>query len=258
MEFLYGAPQFPHEKGEFCTRASYDYYSFYCFSTPFLYEKDGVLTEGKAGEIIVNGPGEVVYHGPISPQESFTNDWMHIGGDDLKELIKKYPIPTATRLRHNNPMLLKNVAKKIRRELALKSAGYEDKIDCILREMVIEIHRCALKTRNADTPKGSIEAAREEIMQHPERYWSLENMAALSGYSISRFSALYNEIYGLSPKSDLLNCRMELAESMLRYSSLSVSAVGSSCGFDNIYYFSKYFKQRHGVSPSEFAANAKN
>ena len=252
MNFLYGAPEFPHEKGEFCVRAVYDYYSFYCFSTPFLYEKEGALMEGETGEIIVNGPGEVVYHGPVSPEESFTNDWLHIGGDDLKELIKKYPIPTATRLRIGNPILIRNVVKKIRRELALKREGYEDKIDCILTEMVIELHRAAIKTRIVDTPKGRIEAVREEIIQNPEKPWSLKSMAQLSGYSPSRFSALYKEIFGISPKADLLKCRMELAENMLRYSNLSVSAIARECGFESIYYFSKYFKTIHGVAPSEY------
>ncbi len=252
MKFLYGAPEFPHEKGEFCVRDSYDYYSFYCFSTQFLYEKEGQLIEGEAGEIIVNGPGEVVYHGPRNDKESFTNDWLHIGGDDLKDLIKKYPIPTATRLRHHNPMLLCNVVKKIRRELALKQEGYEDKIDCILTEMVIELHRAAIKTRIADTPKGRIEAVREEIMQSPEKPWSLKSMAQLGGYSPSRFSALYNEVFGISPKADLLKCRMELAENMLCYSNLSVSAIARECGFENIYYFSKFFKAYHGVAPSEY------
>ena len=124
MKFLYGAPEFPHENGEFCVRDSYNYYSFYCFSTPFLYEKEGTLVSGEMGEIIVNGPGEIVYHGPRNDKESFTNDWLHVDGVDLKDLIKKYPIPTATRLRHKNPMLLRNAVKKIRRELALKQDGF--------------------------------------------------------------------------------------------------------------------------------------
>ena len=119
MKFLYGAPDATHEKGEFCLRAKYDYFSFYYFSTPFLYEKDGKLLEGEAGEIIANAPEEVVYHGPVSPDENFTNDWLHVGGSDLSELMKKYPIPSGVRLKHNNPLLIKNVAKSIRRELAL-------------------------------------------------------------------------------------------------------------------------------------------
>ena len=149
-------------------------------------------------------------------------------------------------------MLVRNVVKKIRRELALKREGYEDKIDCILTEMVIELHRTAIKNHAVDTPKGRIEAVREEIMQSPEKPWSLKSMAQLSGYSPSRFSALYKEIFGISPKADLLKCRMELAENMLRYSNLSVSAIARECGFESIYYFSKYFKAYHGVAPSEY------
>ena len=89
-------------------------------------------------------------------------------------------------------------------------------------------------------------------MQSPEKPWSLKTMASLSGYSPSRFSALYKETLCISPKADLLKCRMELAENMLQFSNLSVSAIARECGFENIYYFSKYFKANHGVAPSEY------
>lgn len=256
MKFLYGEPDFPHEKGEFCVRAKYNYYSFYCFLTPFLYEKDGVLLKGEAGDILINAPDEVVYHGPVSPEHSFTNDWIHAEGDDLKGLMEKYPIPSLTPFRHPNPHLIKNAVVKIRRELALKRHGYKDKINCIFTELIIELHRISNKMLIATTPKGRIEAAREEVMQSPEKPWILENMAELSGYSPSRFSALYKEIFGISPKADLLKCRMELAESMLRYSGLSVSAIATACGFESIYYFSKYFKTYHGVAPTAYITTA--
>lgn len=256
MKFLYGATDFPHKNGEFCIRASYEYYSVCCFSTPFLYEKDGKLLEGRAGEIIVNAPGEPVYHGPKTSEESFTNDWLRIGGEDLRSLMEKYDIPTSTRLRHNNPMLIKNVVKKARRELALKQDGYQEKIDCILTDMVIELHRAGVKNRNADTPQDRIETVREEVMQSLEKPWDLKTMATLCGYSPSRFSALYKEVCNCSPKADLLEARMRLAEQMLKYSSLSVSSIAKECGFENIYYFSKYFKLCHGVSPSEYVGNS--
>ena len=82
-------------------------------------------------------------------------------------------------------------------------------------------------------------------------------MAALCGYSVSRFSVLYKEQFGCSPKQDILNARIELACRMLRYTGVSITEIAAACGFQSIYYFSKYFKKVTGLSPKNYAENKK-
>ena len=83
-------------------------------------------------------------------------------------------------------------------------------------------------------------------------YPTLEAMAALTGYSVSRFCALYSARFQKSPKAELLEIRLAMAKDRLRYSDLSVSAVAAECGFQSLYYFSKYFRQQTGLSPTAF------
>lgn len=46
--------------------------------------------------------------------------------------------------------------------------------------------------------------------------------------------------------------RMEMAENMLRDTTMSITEIADHCGFSDIEYFSKCFKANHGVSPSEW------
>ena len=85
---------------------------------------------------------------------------------------------------------------------------------------------------------------------------SLEEMAQLSGYSPSRFLALYKTCYGISPKAELLQARLSMAKQMLSYSDLSITAIANACGFQSVYYFSKYFRKYTGTAPSQWGADS--
>ena len=94
MELKILGVDFPHKKGEFCHKTKYPFYTICCFSTPFLYLYNGVLCEGEVGDILINTPDQIVYHGPREDSnEGFVNDWMHISGDDFAKLLEKYPLP---------------------------------------------------------------------------------------------------------------------------------------------------------------------
>ncbi len=244
---------FPHRNGDFCTKSVSEYYSLYYFYTDFLYEVDGEMKLGKKGEMLLIPPNCTVYHGPVDRNTSFTNDWIYMSeNDEIAELLKKYPIPQNEAFEIENKNILNQALREIEMENALKRKGYTDKIDMILRSLIIDVHRGYYHANYNKKTDAKIERVREELMLKPEKQWSLPQMAILSGYSPSRFSALYNKIYGISPKADLLRIRISKAKRMLCYSGISITEISESCGFQSIYYFSKYFKAVTGYSPNEY------
>jgi len=45
---------------------------------------------------------------------------------------------------------------------------------------------------------------------------------------------------------------LRLAKTMLNSTENSVTEIAKSCGFDNVYYFSRTFRIHEGISPSEY------
>ena len=80
----------------------------------------------------------------------------------------------------------------------------------------------------------------------------LAEAIAQSGLSARRFGDLFRDMFGLSPNRYLILRRIEQAKSMLETNCLSVTEVAELCGFSDVYYFSKVFKQICGVSPSRW------
>ena len=250
MQVFLSGTDFPHRKGEMSVRKTVSFYGVYYFTTPFLYERDGILCRGNAGDLLINPPGSVVHHGAVSSEESFTNDWMHVS-EDFSLLLQRYPLPCCVAIPVGSQRILYNAIRQINREQLLEQPGFQEKCDCILTQTVIDLYR--IHTASPEhSPQAQILSARETILSAPEKLWTLDEMAALTDYSVSRFCALYAERFGKSPKAELLEVRLAKAKDSLAYSDLSVSAVAAGCGFQSLYYFSKYFRQHTGLSPTGY------
>lgn len=244
---------FPHAKGEFCIRSISNHYILCCFETPFLYERDGKLIPGEAGDILINTPGQVVYHGPRKDAEQgFVNDWFHILGENFGELLQRYPLPLNQAFSVGKELFLRDYARRIRQEFRSGNPGEEELISCILTELIIDLHRAYTQTTNRGLSNDSIDAIQKAIYQSPGNIWTLQDMAQRSGYSVSRFSELYTKRHGVSPINDVLRARISLAKRLLSSGQATVSQVAQLCGFRTVNYFSKYFKQCTGVSPSAY------
>ena len=80
----------------------------------------------------------------------------------------------------------------------------------------------------------------------------LSSAIGLSGLSSRRFNDLFKGNFDTTPNKYLIRRRIESAKSMLETQSLTVTEVAEICGFSDVYYFSKVFKQICGVSPSKW------
>ncbi len=252
MNFVIYGVDFNHKLGEFCSRTISKLFFVSCFRTDFLTEIDGRLVRGRAGDVLIARPGDIIYHGPTPEMtDGFSNDWINVDGDDFAALLDRYPLPINRPFHTSSSRLVASAIERIHRERSFSLDGYAQKCDMIMTDMIIDLWR-DYKGGEKLTPRDKLERARGEIMRDFRRDWSLDDMADLAGYSPSRFSALYKSTYGRSPVDDLINTRLENAKLLLLYSNMAVSDIAESVGFSSIYYFSKHFKKKEGLSPLAF------
>jgi AraC-like DNA-binding protein len=83
---------------------------------------------------------------------------------------------------------------------------------------------------------------------------TVEDIAAYVGLSRSHLFRSFETVLGVSPKEYLTDFRIKQACYLLEHSSLSITAIANSIGFDNSLYFSKTFHKRKGMPPKEYRA----
>lgn len=92
-----------------------------------------------------------------------------------------------------------------------------------------------------------------EIMETNFRYnLSLENFAELSHRSLSSFKRDFQKQYNETPGRWLLKKRLEYSAVLLKNNHLNISQIVFESGFEDLSHFSRAFKSRFGVSPTQF------
>lgn len=90
-------------------------------------------------------------------------------------------------------------------------------------------------------------------MSNPET--SVESLS--THLSISRVQ-LYKRMIsltGITPSEYLRTKRIKFAEHLLRSGDLNISEIAYKVGFNNPRYFTKYFQDAYGVTPSQYRKN---
>ena len=81
---------------------------------------------------------------------------------------------------------------------------------------------------------------------------SAEHLAELCGISYSYLKKLFLRKFGAPPKKYIINMRINYACDLLQSGLCTVSQTAEMCGYRDIYFFSRQFKEYMGISPSEF------
>ncbi|WP_055107649.1 response regulator [Paenibacillus ihumii] len=95
-------------------------------------------------------------------------------------------------------------------------------------------------------------SAGEYIQRNLSTDIGVDDIANYLNISSSYFSHLFKNHYGETFVEHLRKQRMELAKTMLRLTSRSVTEIGALVGYSDRRYFSKVFQRYTGVTPTEY------
>ena len=228
-------------------------YLIMCFHTPFTYYSNGKILEGNVGDVLINPPSEYIKHGPSDKtKDGFVNDWIWITGKDAGALIKKAGLPFDEAFPVTDKRLMAPFIKQIGFEHLNKDILYKERIMSVICDMIITIARNRGIAYQNTCEESKFADLRNKMYDEIGEPWTLERMAELTGYSVSRFSFLYKKQFGISPITDLISMRIQKAKNLLLYSDCSITMAAYNTGFSSENHFSYTFKKITGISPQEY------
>lgn len=104
------------------------------------------------------------------------------------------------------------------------------------------------------TPLSIAQNVKRFIKENYHREIKIEEMAHFFGVTRNYLYTLFNNEYQISPQEYLLNTRIEKAKLLFmdKTQQLSVSEVAFAIGFNDPLYFSRFFRKKTGMTPTEF------
>jgi AraC-like DNA-binding protein len=79
-------------------------------------------------------------------------------------------------------------------------------------------------------------------------------LARRAGYTADHFARVFRAVIGLTPKQFIVEARLNRARQMLLESTMSVGQIADELGYEDIFSFSRQFKERTGVTPTAYRA----
>lgn len=77
-------------------------------------------------------------------------------------------------------------------------------------------------------------------------------LAMLCHISESYFRRLFLKRYGTTPKQFIIDIRISMAKQLLTDGALKINAIAERCGYSNSYHFCRAFKEKTGLTPTEY------
>ena len=186
--------------------------------------------------------------------------WVGFSGSDAPSLMLATDFTRESPILHHdsqNSMKVRRIILDIYEARGNSLANQLEMTGKLYTALAFFIKSSSHKQNREDSYLTYVKAAKSYISSNYSYEISVDQIADYIGISRSHLFRAFRMHVGVSPKEYLTNYRINTACALLRESSLSVTAISKSVGFENNLYFSKAFHKVKGVSPSEYARTHK-
>ena len=183
------------------------------------------------------------------------HDWMHFEGE-VPELISKYGLTFDTVYYPKTYDYITETIRSLEAEFFSQKSYFEDMQQAKFCELFVKLARNTVLEESGEIiPHGMRKRfidMRNEVFASLSHDWTIDEMAKKIPLSESRFYVLYRDIFGISPKNDLICARVELAKNLLRRGIYSVDEVAEATGYNSTFNFIRQFRKACGTTPGDY------
>ncbi len=207
----------------------------------------------KAGQGFLIEPDTQTFY-QADEKEPWTYLWIGFNGSSAKEFLRDIGLNSSQltyRCRHADELkqtvihMLKHNTSSTTDQFLLESLLYSF-FSILARDMEI------VAPSKSGGDNLYIRRAVEYIHNNYSNAIHVSDIAAYVCIDRSYLYTLFRKSLGISPQDYLANYRISCAGELLTITSLPVSGVALSCGYQDPLVFSKAFKQRMGMTPSQY------
>jgi AraC-like DNA-binding protein len=228
----------------------------------FIHFTSAILLASTAGRR-EERPDVCIIYAPPFPQwysasiDSFSHNWFHFSGNVVPYLLKQYSLPVNTPFYPHRTGFIPAIVNDLFLETCTDDSSKPRALELHLERLFLNLHRALESNAKAQLQPRSthveqLQEIRHTLFREPQKPWAVSEMAKQVFVSRSRFTALYQELFHVSPMEDVLRLRVEKACWLLAGSRLSVKEVAMQSGFEDQCYFNRLFTKRMGLSPGRY------
>ena len=134
-------------------------------------------------------------------------------------------------------------------EFTNRQRGFDNMCAAHLSEILVLLSRTALtENSSADSRLSTI----SWLHSHFAEKITVDDLAAMEHLSGSRYRSIFRNQTGFSPSEYRTALRISHACDLLLTSDRSIKDISIACGFDDVLYFTRLFRNKIGVPPGKY------
>ena len=222
-----------------------------CYVFEYVLSGKGSVIQNEDRVTVQQGDAYILRAGQLhhyfaDPKDPWEKIWFNVNGSLVRHLLSDYGLYSVLKIpEFGTPGYLADIFHTMKKD-PVHSA---DELSLLLHR-----HLQALSSfmGNQAVSHSQALAMKNYIEQNLTRPLDIETLAATVHLSRSRALHLFKETYNVTPYHYYLSQKLELAQTMLKCTTLSVQEISERLGFSDYHHFSGFFKKWGGVSPSRY------
>ena len=160
-------------------------------------------------------------------------------------------VPTGKTL-HDRDGTILDIAHRLTEEYQEQKPGYIAYIRCLLVEMLIQTMREIGKSDRPGFQSDTVQQISAYVRSHYSEKITLSDLARQCSYSLPHLSKKFQQEMGIGFSDYLQRIRLEQSCRMLECTDKSVGEIAALCGYTDIKFFNRIFRESLKMSPREF------
>ena len=202
---------------------------------------------------------------PAMTSETFVFHMNYLGMGNADICAVKYLTPLAMQkiippyiIKKEHPVYADalSIFHKISQLYHAKPIGYELRIKSLLLELIALLlpfcQEDSAFSQLSNEHTSKLKAVLEFIEQHYADPLSVADLASVCCFSEYHFMRFFKKYMGESAMEYVRNVRLAKAAELIEQGAQSSLEVSLSCGFNNLSYFHREFKEKYGMTPGAF------
>ena len=224
----------------------------------------GTLHSVVDGQDLLLGTGDMVLYGPeqwhmhyadmgVAPR--YVTISFDVEGCDLSALLNR---------KFKSPQKAISLLQHMLREQERMEEHYEDMILTSLKQLIL------ILLRQSNDPPAALQNPlcvknENEIIRRAQQYISENVCSKLSvplvarntNVSPSYLTALFHKHLQISPGEYIRRIKLQESKQMIREGNMNFSQIAQALQYSTIHHFSRQFKDKFGITPTEYAKSVK-
>ncbi len=213
----------------------------------------------REGELLIIPPGLPHAEGWIAADRSYRLLWLALTEDTAEAFTDTYApragwmLSGRVHARGVGSELLRGTLQANNEAFASETDGYL--LKGVLLVVLARLREVALKAESGQPAGAGMRNLAEAVQRHLDLHFgdplTVAAVAARFRRSPNYLNRIFSECYGIGIHAYLLRRRLEAAHRLLTQHDLLVKEAAALVGFSDPLHFSRQYKQRFGISPSE-------